>query len=99
MGIVIQFPIGGDIEFRRTVRAVEAVILGMLANGPQLVHKVQRALEKITMNAGYYREARFNLGIRQVEDSVNGRLYWAMPGDEEKVPNATQYSYLERREG
>jgi hypothetical protein len=95
MGEVIQFPIG-DIEFRRTVRAVEKLMRDYLADGPQLITKVRRAAEHITKDMEHFEEARCNLGVRLVEDPVKSRWYWAMPGDETKVPNATQYEYLTR---
>jgi hypothetical protein len=101
MGEVIQFPIVGDIDFRRAVRGVEQIMREMLANGPQLMTKVRRATEHITTDTAHFDEAQYNLRVRFVTDRVMDRVYLAFPGDEAKVPNSDgQYSYLElRREG
>jgi hypothetical protein len=97
MGEVIQFPSVGDLEFRRTVRAVERFMRDYLADGPQIIQKVRDHAEHISTNRAHFDEARRNLGIRRVEDSVKHRWYWALPGDEGKVPNVQRYSYLPPR--
>jgi hypothetical protein len=98
MGEVIQFPSVGDLEFRRTVRAVEGFLLNYLADGPQISQKVRRAAEHISTKKEHFDEARMNLSIRHVEDPATHPWYWALPGDEAKVPNATQYYYLPPRD-
>jgi hypothetical protein len=101
MGDVIQFPGGGDLESRRTVRALERLVREYLSNGPQLVSKVRLAAKYISEDEDIFDEAQYNLGIRFVKDRVKDRVYLALPGDEIKVPNSDgRYSYLElRREG
>jgi hypothetical protein len=99
MGIVVQFPTGGDLEFRRTIRALERLVREHLADGPQLFEKVYLAAKYISEDENIIDEALYNLGIRFVKDQVNERVYLTLPGDEHRVPNAGQYSYLERCEG
>ena len=99
MGIVVQFPTGGARESQRIIRALERVIRECLMAGPQLFEKVRLATNYISEDIDLFDEARFNLEIRKVEDPINDLWYLAMPGDETRVPNATQYEVLERREG
>jgi hypothetical protein len=97
---IIPFPTGGDLEFRRTIRALERLIREYLANGPQLMHKVQLAAKYISEDENLIDEALYNLGIRFVTDRVKDCMYVALPGDETKVPNSDgRYGHLEWCEG
>jgi hypothetical protein len=99
MGIVVQFPTGGDLEFRRTVRALEKLVRDQLADGPQLFEKVYLAAKYISEDEDLIDEALYNLNVRFVEDQVNDREYLAFLGDVHRVPNAGQISYLQLRKG
>jgi hypothetical protein len=96
MGEIVEFPIA-ELEFRRAVRALEGFMRDYLADGPQMIHKVRKAAAHISREEAHLKEARRNLGVRRVEDTVRNSWYWTLPGDEAKVPNAIQYSYLPPR--
>ena len=66
-------------------------MLEYLADGPKINGKVKFAGAHISMDKAHFDEARINLGIRHAVDPTTRRWYWALPGDESKIPNATRY--------
>jgi hypothetical protein len=100
MGVIIPFPTGGDLESRRTIRALERLVRECLYGGPQLEAKVRLAAKYISEDENLIDEAMYNLGVRFVTDRVRDRVYLAFPGDETMVPNSDgRYGHLEWCEG
>jgi hypothetical protein len=97
MGEVIQLPGFGNLEFRRTVRALERFLREYLADGPKINGKVKFAGAHISTDKAHFDEARMNLGILHAVDPTTRRWYWALPGDETKIPNATKYHLAHRQ--
>jgi hypothetical protein len=91
MGEVIQFPSIGELQFHRTVRALERFLRDYLAGGPKINGKVRFDARHISTEKAHFDEARINLAIRHAQDPATRRWYWALPGGEFKIPNATQY--------
>jgi hypothetical protein len=88
MGEVIELFPGRDIEFIRSVRAVERFMKDFLADGPKIAQSVRRRAEHISTITAHFEQARMNIGILHVQDTVRHRWYWALPGHEDRVPNA-----------
>jgi hypothetical protein len=68
-----------------------------LLTARRLMGKVKLDARHISTEKAHFDEARVNLAIRHAVDPATRRWYWALPGDEFKVPNVTRYFHSLRK--